>query len=221
MKPIKFLLPFFLIVLLQALVSCGGDSSADKSSENPASNTENSTAGTDATGPASMQEALKQAQKQVESMQGDNKNVTPINFRKLKELLPDRMLNMPRTKHSGESAGAVGMKFSSAEARYQEGDKRLNVKLIDFAGIGMATMGMAAWATMEIDREDDNGYERTSNWNNFRAYEKCRTDDKFCSLKLYNEKGILAELDGYGIPVADLKKAAEQLNIFSIPGMRE
>ncbi len=220
MKPIRFFLPLFLLVITQALLSCAGDS-AEKASESAVPNAENSSAGTDAAGPATMQDAMKQAQQQIENIQGANKNVTPVNFRKLKELLPDKMLDMPRTKHTGESAGAMGMKFSSAEARYQEGEKRLNVKLIDAGGIGMATMGMAAWTTLEIDREDDNGYERTSNWGNFKAYEKCRTADKFCSLKLYNEKGIMAELDGYGIPVADLKRVAEQLNISSIPGMRE
>jgi len=220
MKTIR-IIPLFWGLCCLFFFSCAGDS-ADKSNESAVPETENPTASNNQQpAPANMQDAMKQAQQQIESIQGANKNVTPVNFRKLKELLPDRLLNMPRTKHTGESAGAMGMKFSSAEARYQEGEKRLTVKLIDAGGIGMATMGMAAWTSYEVDKEDDNGYERTSNWGNFKAYEKCRTSDKFCSLKLYNEKGILAELDGYGVPVADLKRVAEQLNISIIPGMRE
>lgn len=218
MKTLHFLLIIFSVVSL-SLFSCGGDNTqkadATETSEPETTNTENTEQ------PKNMQEAMKMAQKQIENLQGENKNVTPVNFRKLKELLPERLLDLPRTKHTGESAGAMGMKVSSAEAEYRDGDKRLTVKLIDAGGIGMATMGMAAWTTIDLDREDDNGFERTSNWKNFKAYEKCRTADKFCTLKLYSEQGIMAELDGYGYSISDLKGAAQKLEINSIPGMRE
>ena len=113
------------------------------------------------------------------------------------------------------------MKFSTAEASYRAGAKRLNVKIVDAGGLGASTLSMAAWSSLDVNKEDDNGYERTSNWGEFKTLESCRTASKFCSLKLYSEKGIIAEIEGYDIPVADLKQVAEQIKLNSVAGMRE
>ena len=34
-------------------------------------------------------------------------------------------------------------------------------------------------------------------------------------------KGIVAEIEGYDVPVADLKRVAEQIKLNSVAGMRE
>lgn len=212
MKTLNF--PFVMLIFLSlSLVNCG----------QPAENkTAQETAGDIAeTRPGNIQDAMKQAEQTVKDLQGENANVTPVNFRKLKELLPDRLLGLPRTRHTGQSAGAMGMKFSTAEAGYSAGAKRLSVKIIDAGGIGAANLTMAAWSTLEIDKESDEGYEKTYKWGEFKAYESCRTSDGFCSLKLYNPKGIIAEIEGRDIPVADLKQVAEQIKLNSVPGMRE
>lgn len=215
MRTFHFFLILTGLLLSLTLVNCGQNaesqaSSAAESAENAASNN-----------PANMEEAMKQAQKQVDAIQGDNKDVTPVNFRKLKELLPEKLLGMPRTNHTGQSAGAMGIKVSTAEANYREGAKRLNVKIMDAGGMGISTMGMAAWASMEVDKEDDRGYERTSNWGDFKALEKCRTADKFCSLKLYSKSGIIAEIEGYDVSVDELKQVAGAIKLSTVPGMRE
>lgn len=194
-------------------------------------NTESNTKQNDATesdgitgnnqAPANVQEQIAQAQKNLETLQGEHAKITPVNFRKLKELLPDRLLGLPRTKHTGESAGAMGMKFSTAEASYRDGQKRLTVKIVDAGGLGAATMSMAAWSMIEVDKESDEGYEKTSTWGNFKMYESCRTANEHCSVKLYEQTGIIAEIEGFQIPVADLKKVAEQINLNSVAGMRE
>ena len=206
---------FFILISLFSLtlINCG-QNSENKTADNTATNT-------DPSNPANMQEAMSQAQKQLEDIQGDNKNVTPVNFRKLKELLPERLLDLPRTSHTGQSAGAMGIKISTAEANYRDGKKRLEVKIIDAGGIGISTMSMAAWATVEVDREDDRGYEKTSNWGSFKTLEACRTADKYCSLKLYSEKGIIAEIEGYEVTIAELKQVAEAIKLSTVPGMRE
>ncbi|TNE62114.1 MAG: hypothetical protein EP344_05290 [Bacteroidetes bacterium] len=166
-------------------------------------------------------DAISQAEKAIKDVQGGHADVTPVPFRKLKELLPEELQGLPRTSHSGESTGAMGMKFSMAEARYAKDDKKIAVKLVDAGGIGIAAMSMAAWSNMELDREDDRGYERTSNWGSYKAYERCRTGENYCDFKLFSKEGIIVELEGTNISMDDLKEAASDLKINSIPGMRE
>ena len=60
---------------------------------------------------------------------------------------------MERTKNEGETTGAMGFKVSTAKASFKDGDKRIEIEIIDVGGIGMAAMGMAAWSMAEIDKE--------------------------------------------------------------------
>ncbi|MBK6932521.1 MAG: hypothetical protein IPH12_17335 [Saprospirales bacterium] len=213
----------FLILLICGslyIASCG-QRAENKAAQETATEMSDAARAPEQPGPGDIQDAMKQAEQTVKDLQGENAKIVPVNFRKLKELLPGQLLGLERTRHTGESAGTMGMRFSTADASYRDGAKRLNVKIMDAGGIGVATTAMAAWSTLEIDKESDKGYEKTYDWGSFKAYETGRNSDGFIALKLFHPAGIIAEIEGYGIPISDLKHVAEQIKLSSVPGMRE
>ena len=134
-------------------------------------------------------------------------------------MLPEKSACMERTAHSGEKAGAMGFNMSTATAEYREGDKELEVAIIDFAGVASALMGMAAWSTVEIDREDENGYERTTTVEGYKAFEKYNSKNKSGELSVLIGDRFIITLKGRDIEEQDFKKAIAELKIRELAKM--
>ena len=131
-----------------------------------------------------LQDAAKQVEESLKTLNNGEK-VELINFRDLKKMLPEKLLGMERTSHKGEKAGAMGFNVSSAEAKYKDGDKSMEIKLTDMAGVGIAKLGTIAWASMEIDSESDEGFQRTFTENNVKYMEEFNTINQSYSLQGY------------------------------------
>ena len=91
-------------------------------------------------------EAMQGIEAAVDKIKKDKDLKDPVNFRSLKELLPENLAGMSRTDHSGKSSGAMGFKMSTAEASYENGDQKLEVDIVDAGGVGAALMGGAMWS---------------------------------------------------------------------------
>ena len=72
------------------------------------------------------------------------KTVEPIDFRVLKQMLPESLPEMQRSNASGERTEMMGIQISSAEAQYQDSaNGRVHVKISDL-GTLTTLSGMAA-----------------------------------------------------------------------------
>ena len=83
-----------------------------------------------------------------------------VDFRVLKELLPEEINGMPRTSSDGEKNSAMGFTMSRAEARYETQGTNASIRIeISDAGAmtGMAAMAAFAWASMDVDKESETG----------------------------------------------------------------
>ena len=83
--------------------------------------------------------------------------VPPVPAAKLQELLPATINGFARSETSSGSVGQLG---SSAEGRYESGDKRIVLKIVDMSALG-AVAGMGAAMGVEQNREDADSYEKT------------------------------------------------------------
>ncbi|MCB9080219.1 MAG: hypothetical protein H6555_00730 [Lewinellaceae bacterium] len=155
--------------------------------------------------PSDMENTLKQL--------NDGESVEVVDFRKLKELLPDKLAGMPRTRHEGEKTGMSNFKFASAKAEYEEGDRQLEVAIVDVGGVGMLITGMASWSLMEMDREDDNGYERTTTIDGYKAFEKYDRQDKRGELALLAENRFIVTLKGDNLTEKEIRQAMDKIDI--------
>jgi hypothetical protein len=132
-----------------------------------------------------------------------------VDFRVLKELLPESAGGLKRTSATGEKSAAMGMGVSQAEGKYQgEGAARLTVKLIDTSGVGGFALAGMAMAGLEIDKENDDGYERTSTVGGRKIFEKYNNRSKRGEVKVLVANRFVVEVDGDEVPMDAIKELA-------------
>lgn len=136
-----------------------------------------------------------------------------VNFRELQSILPEDLAGLERTDFSGQTTGAMGFNISVAEATYEDGDVRLQVVITDTGGLVSIATGMAAWTTLEIDRETQDGYERTTTINGYKAFEKYNRRSRKGELSLFVDDRYVVALEGRNIDEAAFRDAVEELDL--------
>lgn len=152
----------------------------------------------------------------------EGKATDAVDFRELKALLPDELGGMARKSSEGQKSGAMGFTLSMAEARYEkDSGGRIKLTITDAGAVaGMAAMAMYAWAGMEIDKEDENGYEKTTTIKGYRGYEKFNKSGNSSELSLIVANRFIVQLDGDDVSVDDLKSALDKIDFGKLEGMK-
>ena len=189
------------------LTSCGGN----KEKEEEAKNEE----------PQSAVEAIQQLADKAKNMQTGEK-VDPIDFRKLKELLPEEIAGLKRTEISGEKNGAAGFTISTADARYKgDGDASARIEIFDTGGIaGVGTMALAAWTMADIDKETETGYEKTTKLEGYKAFEKYNTESKSGELNVLVADRYVVNVNGDNITIDQLKAILGDLDLEKLAALK-
>lgn len=169
--------------------------------------------------PANLQDAMQQAQDAMRNLNG-GKQVEPINFRELQELLPEELAGYERTSKGGETTGVAGMTVSRAESKYKKGDATVEVDVMDTGGLGMAMMGVAAWSTIVIDKEDENGFERTSTLDGYKCYEKYRKDGSNSELAVIVADRFLVTASQRNGEMDELKSIVKGMDLGKLANMK-
>ena len=138
-----------------------------------------------------------------------------VDFRMLKTLLPETLAGMKRTSASGEKNGAAGMFVAEATGEYSgENGASLSLKITDMGGLGgLGAMAQAGWAMQEIDKETDNGYERTFDQKGFKAKESYDKLNKSGEVQSWVASRFLVEIKGNGVKDGDLRKALDGVDL--------
>ena len=153
---------------------------------------------------------------------GGVKATEPVDFRELKNLLPEDLSGMKRTSSEGQTSGAMGFTVSNAEARYEsEEGSNIKVSITDMGAVaGVAAMATYAWALAEIDRETESGYERTMTMGGHRGYEKYDRESKSGEMSLLVAGRFVVEVEGYAVSVDALKDALGKVDVGKLEGMK-
>lgn len=194
----------FCTLFAVGLFGCGG---GDESAEG----------GTD--GVSDFARAAEEMQEAVEEMAG-GEPVEPVDFRELKEILPEELAGLQRFDHEGQRSGAAGFTVSTASARYRPEDgsyQSIEIELVDAGGLGsFAVMGMAHWLSVEIDRETDSGYERTREYEGYPALESFEAQNGqvgSADLSIVVERRFVVQLSGTDVTMEDVINAADELDL--------
>lgn len=219
---------FLLLFCVTLILSCGGESkSDDKSSDKINEGLEKLSEGLGEKAKEASKEiegglagAMSQLEKSLEGL-GEEGVVKkkPVNFRKLKELLPEDTDGYSRSNYEGESNGMAGFSVSTAKAKYSKDDQIIDVELIDAGGLGAAMMGMAAWSLVEVDKESDNGFERTTTYKGNKAFEKCNR--KRCEFSVFVAKRFVMTLKGRNVEMDELHDLADEIGIRNLESMKD
>jgi len=198
----------FLFIASLSLYACGGNDEAASEQE-----TTEQTEETNQSPQEAAQKAVEEMQKQ---MSGDGEAKEVVDFRKLKAQLTEALNSMERVSHTGEKVGAMGFKMSAAQPEYQDGDSKLEVTQIDYAGLGMAKMSLASWTTIEVDRETDSGYERTTTIDGYKAFEEYDRDMKKGKISILAGGRYIVNIEGQNVEEGAMRKALEALDVASV-----
>lgn len=205
--------PLLMIVLSLCLYSCGGGSnSAQETAEQAAE--EASSGGSSAA--ESVEGAMEEMKKQ---MQGDGEAKEVTDFRELKKLLPEELAGLERSSHTGQKTGAMGFKIAAAEAVYEGENGRLEVVLTDFAGMGRAMLSMVPWAEIEIDKETDTGYERTTMIKGYKAFEEYDSQAKRGKISIIADGRFVVAIEGDNVEAKVMRDALDGIDLEALSAM--
>ena len=92
---------------------------------------------------------------------GGGKRVDPVGIDQLKTFVPASFAGLPKTASNAEKTGIAGLMVSKAEATYGDGaGKTVSLDISDTGGVS-GLMGLASWAGVEGEKDDDSGSEKT------------------------------------------------------------
>ncbi len=163
------------------------------------------------------QNALNEISKALEginlNVKKDGKEVEIVNFRELKKMLPSSVGGMERKSSEGQTTGFGGMKVSIAEAEYRDGNQSLDLTITDTGGLGAALMGMAFWSNLEMDKETEDGFERTTEIDGHKAYMKHNRKTGRSEIAVIYNSRYLAVAKSKGMDFDDLEEVIEDLDL--------
>ncbi|MEM6264747.1 MAG: hypothetical protein AAGI38_19700 [Bacteroidota bacterium] len=212
---------FFRLTIITTLsfflFACGG------SEEKSATSSSTSESSSNADQPESPEEAMKMATEEMQKVfKGDGAEVEPVNFRVLKELLPENIAGISRTSSEGQKIGMMGIKMSNAEGKYQAGDRRATVKITDGGSLsGPITQAAATWSLAEIDRESDSEIEQTFTYRDFKAYKKYNRNTQRAQISLIGYGRFIFDVSIEGIEEGEIETVLEELNLSAFESLLE
>lgn len=148
--------------------------------------------------------------------------VDPVDFRELKALLPEDVDGMKRGEAQGEKSGMGGLNVATAQARYSSGaDTSLQLKITDMGGAGLAMTGLAAWAMIEMDKETEDGHEKTGKIDGRPFHEKYSDKHRSGEFDLVVARRFLVEAKGRNVDLKTLKDAASAVDLSKLESMKD
>ena len=149
------------------------------------------------------------------------KKIETVDFRTLKDMLPESVAGMKRTEATGEKNAAMGMQVSTATARYsndQGSDAKITITDIG-SMTGLAGMAAYAWAAHEIDRETGTGYEKTTRFQGHKAVEKYDNETKWGEISVLVGDRFVVGAEG-NATIDVLKSALGSVNLGKLESMK-
>ena len=150
------------------------------------------------------------------------KKVDVVEFKVLKDMLPESIGNMKRTSATGEKTAAMGMQVSNAEGRYENDQNGgITVKLTDIGSMtGLAGMAAYAWAATDVERESDNGYEKTGSFDGYKSHERWEKSSNSGEISVLVAGRFVAEVSGYNTSMDALKDAVKKIDLKKLDGKK-
>ncbi len=152
---------------------------------------------------------------------GGGKRVDPVGIDRLKPLVPETLAGLPKTSSNAEKTGFANLMVSKAEATYSDGaGKRVVLDISDTGGVS-GIMALAGWASVEGEREDDTGSERTQRINGRLTHEKTSKNGGTNEFALVIAERFVVSAKGTGVAVAALKAAVGGLDLAKLESMKD
>jgi len=172
---------------------------------------------------ANMGDAVAAMGAAVSGAANGNKKVETIDYKELKAMLPESLPGMKRTDATGEKTAAMGMQISNTEGRYSadNGGASMTIKITDIGSMtGLAGMTAYAWSSVNIDRESDNEYEKTSTLGGYKSHEKYNKSSKSGEVSVLVADRFVVDVNGDNVDMDAIKGALGKVDLGKLNSMK-
>lgn len=154
--------------------------------------------------------ALAGGGQQVESLAPD----------RLKSFVPDELAGLNRSSIAAERSGAMGLQVSTANATYTN-DQGREVRLeITDAGNAKGLLGLASWAGVEGEREENGRREKTFREDDRLMHEEWDSNANRGQYVVVVGDRFTVKVEGTAGSVGELRDAAEELDLNGLADLR-
>jgi hypothetical protein len=153
---------------------------------------------------------------------GGGKRVDPIGIDQLKPFVPETFAGLPKISSNAEKSGAMGLMVSKAEATYGDhAGKNISLDVSDTGGAS-GLLGLAGWAGVQGEKEDDNGFERTQTVNGRLVHERgSKRAGGSSEFSVVLGQRFVVNAKGYGVDLPALKVAVSGLELAKLEAMKD
>jgi hypothetical protein len=152
---------------------------------------------------------------------GGGKRVDPVAIDQLKTFVPESFAGLPKTASNAEKTGIAGLMVSKAEARYGDGaDKSVTLEVSDTGGVS-GLMGLASWAGVEGEKDDDSGSEKTRKVGGRLVHERTSKTGGTNEFGIVIGDRFMVSAKGNGVGLNDLKAAVSGLDLAKLEAMKD
>ncbi len=146
----------------------------------------------------------------------------PIDFRKLKETLPQELAGFDKGESSGEKNNAFGIAVSEAKQSFRtaDGSKNVRFEITDPGSLAGPFALANMWMNVEIDKETSSGYEKTSTSNGHKLHEKWDKSGKRGEVQMVVGNRFMVEVAAEGIEMSDVKSLVNKIDIAKLEAMK-
>jgi hypothetical protein len=166
----------------------------------------------------------------VEKMEDLNKEMEEgreyevVDFRLLKDKLPEQVGPLNRTSATGEKNSGMGFTISETRGKYSLEDtgQRVEIEIKDMGSMkGWAGLAAWGWTIAEVDKETDTGYERTIEYRGHKGFEEYDNESQEGKIEVFVAKRYMVSVKGWDVPMDLIKEGLDEVPIGELEDMKE
>jgi hypothetical protein len=139
---------------------------------------------------------------------------------RLKSFVPEELAGLNRSSISAERNGALGLQVSTATATYSnDSGRQVRLEITD-AGNAKGLLGLASWAGVEGEKEENGRREKTFREDDRLMHEEWDSNASQGQYTVVVGDRFTVKVEGAAGSVAELREAAEQLDLDGLSDLR-
>lgn len=151
---------------------------------------------------------------------GGGQQVESLTPDRLKSFVPEELAGLNRSSLSAERSGALGLQVSTATATYSnDSGREVRLEITD-AGNAKGLLGLASWAGVEGEREENGRHEKTFREDDRLMHEEWDSNASQGQYTVVVGDRFTVKVEGAAESVAELREVAEQVDLDGLADLR-
>jgi hypothetical protein len=154
----------------------------------------------------------------------EGKEYEVVDFRLLKDMLPEQIGPLPRTSATGEKNSGMGFTISETRGKYtlEDTGQRVEIEIKDMGSMkGWAGLAAWGWTMAEVDKETDTGYERTIEYKGHKGFEEYDNETQDGKIEVFIAKRYMVSVKGWDVPMDLIKEGLDEVDVGELEDMKD